>query len=484
VAPVVPAVHWDEREIHDLLGLEPRGHPDLRRLALHDDWPAGRYPLRKDFDATLPPLPPVLDTIGLAPAPDGHQPRVHGDGVMEVPVGPIHAGIIEPGHFRFSTIGERILHLDARLFFTHRGLEKSAEGLTVERALFVAERLCGVCSAAHAVAYCQAVEALAGLGDALPARAAYVRAVALELERLYNHIGDVGNVCAGVGFAAGAMHGARLREALLRLNETVLGHRYLRGVCMPGGVRRNLSARYAEGLARELHKLRREFHQFCALLGESDSLQERLLGTGVLPREAALALGVTGVAARASGVDLDVRRDLPYGAYAWHADEFAAAREGETRRPWPVPREGAAGPWRVGPSPAAQGLRGVPVYDAGDVRARVQVRIDEAECAFNLLFTFLEALREQMPAEPVEPLHVPLGPLPAFAAGIGWAESPRGANVHGLMTDSDGRVFRYHVRSSSFANWPAVALTAPGNMLPDFPLINKSFELCYSCCDR
>jgi Ni,Fe-hydrogenase III large subunit len=396
---------------------------------------------------------------------------------MEVPVGPIHAGIIEPGHFRFSTIGERILHLDARLFFTHRGLEKSAEGLPAGRALVVAEHLCGVCSAANAVAYCQAVEALAGpAAGALPPRAAGVRAVALELERLYNHVGDIGNVCAGVGFAAGAMHGARLREALLRLNETVLGHRYLRYVCAPGGVRRGLSPRFAEGLARELHKLRREFDRFCDLLADEDSLQERLLGTGVLPRAAAVALGAVGVAARASGVDVDLRRDLPYGAYARHQDEF-----GEPGA-WPAPRRGGLGPWRIGRTQADVGFRGVPTYAAGDVRARVQVRIDETHRSFLLLQALLEPLREEPPAR--EPLRVPLGPLAADRAGVGWTESPRGASVHWLMADTAGRVLRYHARTASFANWPCVALAAPGNMVPDFPLINKSFELCYACCDR
>ena len=480
VTSVVPAVHWDEREVRDLFGLDPRGHPDARRLVLDDEWPAGSYPLRRDHGTRAPGAAQTATTL---PEPLRHPRRVTGEGVMEVPVGPIHAGIIEPGHFRFSTVGERILHLDARLFFTHRGLEKSAEGLYPAHALAIAERLCGVCAAANGMAYCQAVEALAGVDDAaIPRRAAAIRGVALELERLYNHIGDVGNVCAGVGFAAGTMHGARLREALLRLNETVLGHRYLRGVAALGGVRRDIAPRDAEGLARELHALRREFDRFCDLIADSDSLQERLRGTGVLPRSSAADLGAVGVAARASGVDVDLRRDLPYGMYAEHQAEFIGpSGVGGVPEPWPSPPHGGLGPWRAGRSHAAFGRRGVPLYATGDVRARVQVRIAETYRSFALVQTFLERLREPSTREA---LRVPLDKLPAYTAGMGWTESPRGANVHWLMMGDDGRIFRYHVRTSSYANWPSVALTAPGNMLPDFPLINKSFELCYSCCDR
>ena len=186
-----------------MLGLDPVGHPDPRRLVLHPDWPRGQHPLRKDFDPARR-LPRVEHA-------DGPITGVHGEGVMEIPVGPIHAGIIEPGHFRFGGVGELVLDLEARLFYTHRGIEKSAEGRSVERVLTLAERICGVCSLSHAVAFCQAIESLA---DARPSlRACLVRSVFLELERLYNHVGDLANLCAGASLQLGGLSRRRPQGA-------------------------------------------------------------------------------------------------------------------------------------------------------------------------------------------------------------------------------------------------------------------------------
>ena len=232
VTPVVPAAHWYEREVQDLLGLVPEGHPDPRRLVLHDDWPEGVYPLRKDFDPAVP-VPRV--------AGEPHRfHHLHGEGIVEIPVGPIHAGVIEPGHFRFAAVGEVILHLETRLFYTHRGHREAGRGEELDRRRCrLAERICGACACSHAVAYCQAIESIAGV--TIPPRAAALRTLCLELERLYNHVGDLGNICAGVGFAVGASLGARLKEELQRLNERLIGNRFLRGVCRIGGVRRDLS---------------------------------------------------------------------------------------------------------------------------------------------------------------------------------------------------------------------------------------------------
>jgi Ni,Fe-hydrogenase III component G len=200
VTPFVPAAHWYEREVRDMFGLEPVGHPDPRRLVLHDDWPEDVHPLRKDFD---PSIPVPRETIQRY---EFH--RLHGEGFVEIPVGPIHAGVIEPGHFRFAAVGEAIFHLETRLFYTHRGIEKLAEGKTPRQVLQIAERICGACSMSHGVAYTQAIETIACVQ--LPARAAALRTIYLELERLYNHTGDLGNICAGVGFAVGSAFGARL----------------------------------------------------------------------------------------------------------------------------------------------------------------------------------------------------------------------------------------------------------------------------------
>ncbi|MDO8506925.1 MAG: NADH-quinone oxidoreductase subunit C [Candidatus Limnocylindria bacterium] len=432
VTRVLPAAHWYEREVKDLLGVEPVGHPDPRRLVLHDDWPRGVHPLRKDFDAR---------TI-VARQPHPHEPitGVRGEGVMEVPVGPIHAGIIEPGHFRFGGVGELVLHLEARLFYTHRGIEKAAEGATVDRVLFLAERLCGVCSLSHAVAYSQAIESLAGV---LPSeRARLIRSVLLELERLYNHIGDIANICAGAALQLGVHQGGVLKERLQELCAAVAGHRYLFGVACPGGVRRDLDLGAQDRLRRVLAETAAEFRSYLAALLETDSFMERVTGTGVLPRDLANELGAVGVAARASGIALDARATHPY----------AALRPGMVT---PV------------------------VRTEGDVRARMLVRADEAFASFALVSALLDELAEVGPGD----LVTPIGPLPADRWALGMVESPRGEAVHWLMTGPRGEIARYRVRSASY-NWAVVPFAVAGSLLPDFPLINKSFELCYACLDR
>lgn len=431
VTPSVPTAHWYEREVRDMLGLIPEGHPDPRRLVLHDDWPADVYPLRKDFDVST-----------RVPRVEGSPHRfhhLHGDGIVEIPVGPIHAGVIEPGHFRFAAVGEVVLHLETRLFYTHRGVEKLAEGKGHGHVLQLAERTCGACAFSHAAAYCQAVEAIAGV--ALPERAAAIRTLCLELERLYNHIGDLGNMGAGVGFAVGTSAGARLKEEMQRLNERVAGNRFLRGVCRVGGVRRDITPGLRHDIASTLDRVQVEVGRFVELLVTTESFMERLTGTGVVPTDAARALGAVGVAARASGVDLDSRRDHPHLAYR-HLD---------------VP---------------------VAVQTGGDALARALVRVAETRTAFALARRLLETL-------PDGPLAVEVPEvLPPYRQALGVAESPRGEVVHWLRSGPDGTIDRYRIRSASYPNWPIVALAVPGNMVPDFPLINKSFELCYACLDR
>ena len=432
VTRVIPAAHWYEREVKDLLGVEPRGHPDPRRLVLHDDWPRGLHPLRKDFDPAA----------RVARDPHPHEPMtgVRGEGVMEVPVGPIHAGIIEPGHFRFGGVGELVFQLEARLFYTHRGIEKAAEGASVDRVLFLAERLCGACSLSHAVAYAQAVEMLT---DSTPtARARLIRSVLLELERLYNHVGDIANLCSGAALQLGVYQGGVLKERLQELNTAVAGHRYLFGVACPGGVRRDLDLAAQDLIRRELATIEPEFRSYVDALLETESFIERLVGTGVLERDLANELGAVGVSARASGVARDVRTSHPYAAL-------------EPGMVTPVTRP------------------------EGDVHARMLVRVDEAFASFALVRALLERLAELPPGD----LVVPIGALPPDRWALGMVESPRGENVHWLMTGARGEIARYRVRSASY-NWALVPFAVAGNLLPDFPLINKSFELCYACLDR
>ena len=430
VARFVPAAAWDEREVKDLFGIIPLGHPDPRRLVLHERWPSGFHPLRKDVPADV-----------RAPLGDRRYVpfEVHGDGVYQLPVGPIHAGIIEPGHFRFSAVGERILHLDARLFFTHRGLEKLVEGRTFDAAAPIVERACGVCTVTHALAYAQAVEALTR--TAIPERARWARLVLAELERLYNHVSDLGNICAGIGFYPGVSRLGALKERLLRLGEGVSGHRYLMGAVAPGGLRADLDAEGLRALALELPSIGYELGKAIRAVIRSAGVMSRFHMTGVVPGDLARTLGATGVAARASGLDDDLRRDGPYGAYA--DLEVSVA--------------GAAG---------------------GDVAARFHVRAQEAQEAIRLIG---EGLRRLAPG----PVLVRIADHPpAGTTAMAGVEGPRGTSWMWLRAGAGGTIDRLHLRSASFANWPVVVAAVPGDLVPDFPLINKSFELCYACTDR
>jgi Ni,Fe-hydrogenase III large subunit/Ni,Fe-hydrogenase III component G len=430
----VPAANWHEREMQDLFGIVPVGHPDPRPLVVHDGWPRGVFPLRKSFDGSR--------RVPVEPADEFPHLVVEGEGVFEIPVGPIHAGIIEPGHFRFSSVGETVLHLDARLFYTHRGLEKRMEGLSPLDAFYVAERICGVCSLAHGLGYCEALEQIAGV--AAPPRARLIRSIALELERIYNHVGDIGNVCAGAAFHYGTATGMRLKERLQQLNERIAGNRFLRGLVVPGGARLDLSDDLLRDLAATLRDTLAGLDGLMERIEANPSVVDRLDDTGVLQHQAAVDLAVAGVAARASGVDRDARRDHPHGAFA-------------------------------GSDPPDLH---VVTISGGDAMARVTVRALEARESIRLVGEFVRRL------EP-GPLQVALAdPLPDGQIGIAAIESPRGEAVHWLRTDAAGRVERYHLRSPSYHNWPAVALAAETAIVPDFPLVNKSFELCYSCTDR
>jgi Ni,Fe-hydrogenase III large subunit/Ni,Fe-hydrogenase III component G len=434
IVHLVPGADWHEREMRDMFGIDPQGHPDPRPLILHDGWPTGLYPLRKDFDPGQRP-----ERMSAEEFP---HLMIEGEGVMEIPVGPIHAGIIEPGHFRFSSVGETVLHLDARLFFSHRGLEKRAEGLSYREASFIAERLCGACSVANALAFAEAVEQIAGV--AVPPRARYMRTIALELERLYNHVGDIGAICAGVGFHWGTSAGARLKEEIQRENERLTGNRFLRGLVLPGGVHFDLTTRQDAAIAALARATGKGLTDLMTSFARNSSVMDRMDRTGTLSTVVASDLGVTGVAARASGIDRDSRRDHPHAAYAM----------ANTVHPEVVTRP------------------------AGDVQARIRVRAAEAFESIRILHALLDAM-------PQGPLSVSLPEaLPPWKIGLSAVESPRGTSIHWLRTGGDGLVDRYHVRSASYANWPAVPYAAMDAIIPDFPLVNKSFELCYACCDR
>jgi Ni,Fe-hydrogenase III large subunit/Ni,Fe-hydrogenase III component G len=426
-----PAANWFEREVMDYFGLVPEGHPNPERVALHDDWPEGAWALRKDFD------------------PDTQVPRVEGsfhpfrpvrgEGVFQVPVGPVHAGIIEPGHFRFGVAGEPVLYLQLRLFYVHKGIEKRFERLPWPHTLFLAESISGDTAVGHALAYSHAIERLAGVE--VPARAQVLRVVLLELERLYNHIADIGALATDVAFTVPASRAQAQREGLVRLNERLFGTRLLRGTIAFGGVKYDLAAEGVDTVRRHLWALEREFDDLIRLLIDSGSFTDRVDTTGILSNQVARDLGIVGMAARASGIDADLRRDHPHDAYSSLTFD-------------------------------------VPVESGGDVRARLMVRAREVEQSFRIVSRALDILpetplRSAMPAT-----------LPADATALGWAEAWRGPCVHWVATDERGQLTRVKITDPSFLNWAGLTHAVPGNIIPDFPVINKSFNLSYSGNDR
>ncbi|HEY8910922.1 MAG TPA: NADH-quinone oxidoreductase subunit C [Desulfosporosinus sp.] len=437
LALIFPALNWSEREAQDLFGLVAVGHPDPRSLVLHPGWPKGFHPLRKDYEAGE-------ETKEFTRAPLVF-PEMHGDGIFQVPVGPIHAGIIEPGHFRFYTLGEAVLHLEAQLFFTHKGIEKLLEGKSIEEGLRIIERVCGVCTVSHSLAYCEAVEKLATLK--VPRQVLLWRTIIAELERVYNHVGDIGNMCAGVGFALGNANGSQCKEKLQRLNLEFFGHRFLRGMVEPGGMKSIPGTEDSQAILNRLIVLSGDFEEWIPLLLEHDGFRQRAVTTGILMTEAAIDMGVTGPAARASGVSNDWRE--------LHAHLFYPELKVKSM-----------------------------IEHEGDAWARLMVRVKETRDSFRFLNQLLHEAMKGQGRGYDKPSSITLKNIKPMTPAWGCVESPRGTDVIWLMLDDEGKIYRCRIRSASYANWPAVPLTVPGNIVPDFPLINKSFELCYSCCDR
>ena len=411
-----------EREIYDLFGIVSEGHPDPRPLVRHAFWPADYFPLRKDAG-------PREFTDDGSPFPFT---EVGGEGVYEIPVGPVHAGVIEPGHFRFSVVGETIIDMKSRLYFTHTGTEKLFAGRQPAAGVELAERVSGDTTVGHSLAFCQALEAAGG--TVVPDRARYLRVVLLEMERLYNHVADFGMIANDTGYAVAHSHCFRIRERLLRLNKRLTGNRLLRGGIVPGGVGRDLPLDL--DLASEVEAALRDFEEIVALSLANTLVLDRLDETGLLTTRTARDHGVLGYVARASGIDADVRRDHPFAAYG----DF--------------------------------NLR-VPVFATGDVKARTLVRVEEARESVRLI-------REAVTRMPKGSLTAPLGALPAFAPAWGMVEGWRGAIIHWVMADATGALFRVKIMDPSFLNWRPLSYALLKNIVPDFPLCNKSFNQSYS----
>jgi Ni,Fe-hydrogenase III large subunit/Ni,Fe-hydrogenase III component G len=418
----IASANWYEREIQDMFGLVPQGHPDPRKLVHFEDWHSGLYPLRKDFDIRTKPARVEGEYV---------YRRVEGEGVYEIPVGPVHAGVIEPGHFRFSAAGEPIINLEIRHFYTHKGVEKLFENISMDKAVFLAERVSGDNSVAHAVAFCQAVEKIAAID--IPHRAKYIRTILLELERVYNHLGDIAGIATDVAFAFGAAHLNRLKEEILQLNERVAGSRLLRGMNTIGGVRRDIGDKRDDILPR-LSQIQHDFRELMEYLMETPSFVDRIETTGRIYSDTAKVLHVVGPAARASGIDRDTRRDHPYAAYP----ELNFK---------------------------------VPVQKSGDVHARTMIRADEVCEAIAIIEQAFRLL-------PGGGINVKVDEIPKGCA-LGYAEAPRGETLYWVMTENN-RIERCKVRDPSFCNWLAIEYAVLDNIVPDFPIINKSLSLSYS----
>lgn len=422
--------YWSERYMHDMFGIVPEGHPDLRRLVLHENFPEGTHPLRKDFAVDT-----KLETAHV-PYP---MHKVEGEGVFEIPVGPIHAGIIEPGHFRFNVVGERIITLEGKLFFTHKGVEKLIEGKTPEEALPFIERISGDMAAAHTLAYTEAVERISNVSA--PHYAQIVRMLLTELERVSMHIHDLANIGGmGTGFALLSSQGFRIKEQLIAVGEKVFGNRFWRGMIIPGGVTRSLSDEDVSTLAHEARVVVMEMLALTETALASEGFRDRVETTGILKHQTAVDYGALGIPARASGVSVDVRCDHPYALY--------------------------------GTLPVA-----ISVRTEGDVFARFSVRIAELRESLRLI----EALARMHKESKDRTTSVSL-PKNATGIALGAVESWRG-EVLNMLSLKNGMIERCAPRDPSFMNWPLFGELAPGNIVPDFPLCNKSFDLSYSGTD-
>jgi len=397
---------------------------DQRPWLRHAAWPKDVFPLRRDF-----PLSRVyangLDDYAFV--------AVAGDGVHEIPVGPVHAGTIEPGHFRFSIVGEKVLRLEERLGYKHKAIDKLFEGRDLLSGSRLAGRVSGDSTVAFAWAYAMAVEGVARIEA--PPRALWLRALALERERIANHLGDLGYLGNDGGLAFGLAQFMRLKEDVLRLNAEVFGHRYLMDYVVPGGVARNAGRHGCDQLAEQCDALEREVQILKDIYDDHAGLQDRFLTCGRLAPELAKRLGVLGLAARASGQAIDLRAQPAFEPYD-----------------------------RLGVEPH--------VHEEGDVAARVTVRFEEIFASLRLVRTIAVDL-------PLGEIAAPFETLAGPARGLGRVEGWRGEAMIALEAEG-GVIRRCHAHDPSWQNWPALEHAIIGNIVPDFPLINKSLNLSYA----
>lgn len=425
IEDLFPVAARMQRALTDLCGLQAANAADARPWLRHAAWPREYRPLLDSGKPGSEDTSPI-DTYEFV--------RVRGDGVHEIAVGPVHAGTIEPGHFRFSVVGEKVLRLEERLGYVHKGIEQRFTQVSILEGHRLACRVSGDSAVAYSWAYCQALEGMVGVS--IPARATWLRALCLELERVANHLGDLGALGNDAGFAFGLGQFSRLKECLLRATATVFGRRYLMDTVVPGGVACDLTESASRQMALFMLELVPEVLTLRTIYEEHEGLRDRFTGAGVVTPELATRLGLTGLAGRASGQSFDLRVDQPCEPYS------------ELRPVKCVRKE-------------------------GDVAARVGVRFDELMESCHLIVRILNALPEGK--------HLTTVPMPADGTmGTGLIEGWRGPVFVALEAGPDGTIRRCHPHDPSWQNWPVLEHAIIGNIVPDFPLINKSFNLSYS----
>lgn len=430
ITHLIPGANWAEREVRDLIGVHPDGHPDPRRLVVADDWPEGVYPLRKDFPYNERPAP-VPDAKPILQKPPKN--------ASVFPIGPYFPTLEEPAFFNLFVEGEQIVGMDYRGFFNHRGIEKMGDSaLTYDQTIFIAERICGICGVVHSVCYCQATEIAAGIE--VPTRAKYLRTILLELERVHSHLLWIGLACHFIGFDTLFMQAWRIREPAMWLSEFITGNRKTYGMYAIGGACRDLPEGSEKRILEVIDQIERETNAVVEAIFDDSSLRLRLQGSGILSHEDAKALCVVGPTARGSGVAIDARADHPYAAYGELDFEVC-------------------------------------VEQSCDNWGRTMVRIRE-------VFEAIKILRQCIEKMPQGPIIAERTEIPHYREGLSSVEAPRGEAHHYVLTGRENRPYRWKVRAPSYNNLQAIPVMLEGMTIADAPISIGSIDPCFSCTER